>query len=361
MNAATLYPSRSVSPSLRQALLAASLLWGTAASATEPVAPVADNPAPVEAAPVAPPDAQEPIDVVEARSELKRAETEAQQLRRELAELRSEIRQIRPHAERRGGERVGYGQVVRVEEGQEVDEVVGFGDDVHVLGHVRGDATAFGGSVIVHPTGVVRGDAVAFGGDVRIHDGGRIEGGRVSLGVPGVALEEPGSPALGAVGALASDAQGLLAMLYRRLVLMLSFAGAGVLVVGLFPSRVGRISTTLEQRPFRSLFVGAMATGFLALFSLVFAVITLGLGLPVSLMVVAVLGLAWLMGFVGLCQALGDRLPFEQKPHGRWLAFLIGTILITCVGSLPLIGWLAVLGASTIGIGAALSSRFGAA
>lgn len=351
--------------SLNTAFFASGLLLSSTAWAN----PSVDEPAPLpveqaqsaEVQPEAPPlDARE---LEQARSELKRAETEAQELRRELSELRAEIREIRPRPQRREarGERVGYGKEVRVEAGDEVDEVVGFGDDVHVLGRVRGDATAFGGSVIIHPTGVVQGDAVAFGGDVRVEDGGRIEGGRVSLGVPGVPLQEPESPALGAVGALASDAQSLLAGLYRRLVLMLSFAGLGVLVVGLFPARVGRISTTLEQRPLRSLFVGAMATGFLALFSLIFGVVTFGLGIPVSLMVIAVLGLAWLMGFVGLCQALGDRLPFEQKPHGRWIAFLIGVVLVTCVGSLPWIGWLAVMGASTVGIGAALSSRFGAA
>jgi hypothetical protein len=77
------------------------------------------------------------------------------------------------------------------------------------------------------------------------------------------------------------------------------------------------------------------------------------------MMIVAVLGLAWLMGFVGLCQAVGDRLPFEQKPHGRWLAFLVGALLLTCVGNLPVVGWLVVIAASTMGIGAALSSRLG--
>lgn len=347
------------------ALIAGSLLLTAPAAAQEPTSTVgATSPLPAEA----PVDAEREQTVRELEAtvdELRRAEAEAQRVRKELSDLRQELVELQDTRSAQGKravdpERVAFGHVVLVEEGEMVDEVVGFGDDVHVKGAVRGDATSFGGSVIVFPTGSVGGDAVAFGGDIRVEDGGRIEGGRVSLGVPGVQISEVESPAAGSLGAtIASDAQGLLSSLYRRLVLFLSFAGAGVLVVGLFPARVSNIADALEDRPFRSMFVGVMATGFLSLFSVVFALITVGLGIPVSFVVMAMLGLAWLMGFVGLCQAVGDRLPFEQKPHGRWLAFLIGTVLLTCVGSLPLVGWLVVLAASALGIGAALSSRFG--
>ena len=96
----------------------------------------------------------------------------------------------------------------------------------------------------------------------------------------------------------------------------------------------------------------------LSISSLVFAVTLVGL--PVSFLLVALLGLAWLMGFVGLCQAVGDKLPFRQKPHGRWFAFLIGTLVLTSIGALPFIGWLVVIAASMMGTGAALASWFGA-
>jgi len=164
--------------------------------------------------------------------------------------------------------------------------------------------------------------------------------------------------AAGSVAALMNDGS-LFDSLYRRLVLLLTFAGAGVLVVGLFPNRVGKIASNIDTHPMRSIAIGTLATGFLTLFSLLFAVVTLGLGLPVSMVVWVLIGLAWLMGFVGLCQAIGDRLPFESKPQGRWLTFLIGAVLITCMSSLPLVGWLVIGGASLLGIGAALSTRLG--
>lgn len=279
----------------------------------------------------------------------------------ELAEVRTKLQRLeeRDRPEPAGADRVAYGSAVRVARGERVHDVVAFGDDVHVEGHVAGDATSFGGSVFVADGGRVAGDAISFGGRVEVEDGGRVDGGRIAMGVPGVTPRSaPKGPlASGSVGALAEP--GLLKSMYRRFILLLSFAGAGVLVVGLFPKRVGRIADALEANPIRSAMVGALGSGFLVLFSLLFAMITFGLGLPVSLMVVGLLGLAWLLGFVGLCQAVGDRLPFEQKPHGRWLAFLVGTVLLTCVGSLPLVGWLVVAGASTVGIGAALTTRFG--
>jgi hypothetical protein len=71
--------------------------------------------------------------------------------------------------------------------------------------------------------------------------------------------------------------------------------------------------------------------------------------------------MAWLLGFVGLCQAVGDRLPVQERPHGRWIALLVGVLLMTFLGSLPWVGWVVVGGASLLGIGAALSTRFGKA
>lgn len=306
--------------------------------------------------PVAAPELE--AQMVELREALEARDADVEELRAELEALKSQTREPVP-APTTDAERVGYGEAVQVHAGERVPEVVAFGDDVHVAGHVVGDATSFGGSILVASTGVVGGDAVSFGGTVEVEDGGVIEGDRVALGVPGVAPAAAPDAALGAISEVAAGGESWFDTLYRRLILLLSFAGAGVLVVGLFPNRVGRIARDLEQRPIRSAAVGVLGSGFLVLFAVLFAILTLGLGLPVSMVVVVVLGLAWLLGFVGLCQAVGDRLPFDQRPRGRWVAFLVGTVLLTFFGSLPLVGWLVVFAASAVGIGSALATRFG--
>ncbi|MFT4627621.1 MAG: hypothetical protein ACI8PZ_006308 [Myxococcota bacterium] len=255
-------------------------------------------------------------------------------------------------------DRVGYGEVVRIAAGETVEDVVGFGADVHVDGAVSGDATAFGADIIVGDGGRVNGDAISFGGRVVVNDGAVVMGDRVAMELPGVSALPDVQGATGSLTHL-MDLRSLGAALYNRLIAMLSFAGAGVLVVGLFPERVSRIADALERRPVRAAVVGGFTASFIGLFSLLFAVVTLGLGLPVSIVLMAALGLAWLMGFVGLCQAVGDRLPFAHQPHGRWVAFLVGVMLLTFAGSLPLVGYLVLGAAGMVGVGAAAMTRFG--
>ncbi|MCA9494251.1 MAG: hypothetical protein KC621_30200 [Myxococcales bacterium] len=318
----------------------------------------------------------EAVEAVEAAADTRtQAEVERDELRAEMAALRREVEELRSrNAEeveaadepevRNASSRTGFGEAVRVSAGEEVDEIVSFGDDVEVAGHVIGDAVSFGGNVIIRPTGVVGGDAVSFGGRVLVDDGGAIRGDRVAMGMPtpGPVVIEPATP-VGAASLTSTSTSWspseMLHTLYRKLVWLMSIAGAGVLVVGLFPQRVARVATDVEARPVRAAVVGTLATGLLLLFSLLFTVVTLGLGLPISLLLVGVLGIAWLFGFVGLCQAVGDRLPFEDRPHGRWIAFLVGIVLVSFLSSLPWVGWMVVMAASVLGVGSALSTRFG--
>lgn len=230
--------------------------------------------------------------------------------------------------------------------GQKADSAVGIGQDVHIRGHVIGDVTAIGANVRIFPTGSVDGDATAVGGVVRVDDGGQIHGNRVML-----ARDDLTS------GVRDASWSGLWASLVNRLVLFLSFAGAGTLVVALFPDRVARVAKQLTDRPGRSLTSGIFGGGVLLLGALLFAVTVIGL--PVSVVLLGLFGLAWLFGFVGLCQAVGDRLPMESKVHGRWLAFVGGSTLVAFLGSLPVLGIVVVGATSALGMGAAISTRLG--
>jgi hypothetical protein len=315
---------------------------------------LAADPVPAEA-PVAPSPGSDVAaagdDAVLAELRAVRAELEAQ--RAELTKLRA--RGVDTGA--RDGIVAGPGDGdVTVAPGEETRDVVALGRPVVVFGVVQGDATAIGADILVKNGGVVRGDAVSVGGRVRVEPGGVVEGDRVGVGgaVGPAVFTAPDLHHLGrpGLGRWFSD-------LAHRLVAFLSFAGAGVVVVGLFPNRVGRVAHRIQKAPGTSLFVGSVATGGILFAALLFLVTVIGL--PITFVLVALLGLAWLLGFVGLCQAIGDRLPVEHKVHGRWLAFLGGTLLVAFLGSLPVVGMLAVIVASAVGVGAALTTRFGAA
>lgn len=293
-------------------------------------------------------------EAAEAREEAAEAREGAREEAREAA---AEAREVARNNRRRSvhGERIAIGDNAVVAADEEVDEVVAVGGDVDVYGRVLGDATSFGGRVHVHPGGAVDGNAIALGGEVLVDEGAHV-GGRVPLSATGeltVDLEEEEAhdrPRRGAFGELLHE-------VYSHLMFMLSFAGVGVLTVGLFPKRVGRIAHAIEERPVRVAVLGGFVN--LMLFAATFFMAVTIIGLPVAALLGLFLALSWLFGFVGLCQAIGDRLPFDNPGHGRWLAFLVGVVVVTFVGALGTLGVLTVIAASVVGMGAAFHTRLG--
>jgi len=237
---------------------------------------------------------------------------------------------------------VAYGRDLEVQENETVETAISYGSDLTVSGTVTKDATAFGGNVHIVDGGVVFGDVVAVGGHVIVDEGAEVHGDRIAL-ADGKREFAPGL-------------RGIFSSLYHRLVFLLSFAGAGILVVGLVPRRVERIAASVQERPIRSFLIGFLVAGALAMVSLLFVLTVIGI--PIAFLLIALLGLAWLMGFVGLCQAIGDRLPFQKQHHGRWVAFFCGTLFISFVGVLPW-GWLIASLGSMVGMGAAIRTKFG--
>lgn len=122
-----------------------------------------------------------------------------------------------------GNDRTQVGHSIIIAAGEEAGDATCFGCSIRVRGHVTGDVTAFGGSVVLEDNGEVDGDATTFGGDLRLDRavkvsgdvtvfGGRIRkdpaasvGGDVTnMGGPGWIVLIFGAPLifLGALGAL---------------------------------------------------------------------------------------------------------------------------------------------------------------
>ncbi len=65
-------------------------------------------------------------------------------------------------------DRTQFGHRITIGPGEEVSDVTCFGCSVHVRGHVAGDVTTFGGSVVVEDQGQIDGDLTTFDGDLRL-------------------------------------------------------------------------------------------------------------------------------------------------------------------------------------------------
>ena len=71
-------------------------------------------------------------------------------------------------------DRTQFGHDISVGPGEEVTEVTCFGCNVRIRGKVQGDATSFGGNILVEDQGEVGGDTTAFAGSVRLDKGAKV-------------------------------------------------------------------------------------------------------------------------------------------------------------------------------------------
>lgn len=73
-------------------------------------------------------------------------------------------------------DRTQMGRSITIGPEEEASDVTCFGCSVRVRGHVMGDVTSFGGSVILEEQAQVDGDLTTFGGGVRIDRGAKVGG-----------------------------------------------------------------------------------------------------------------------------------------------------------------------------------------
>ena len=129
------------------------------------------------------------------------------------------------------------------------------------------DAVAIGGSVTVLSGGRVTGDAVAIGGDVNLKANARVEGHAVAIG--GEILKEEEASVGGDEVAILSGAKGIvpafwkwslldilygsyLASLIFHILVVLSIAALGILLLLFLPGPLQIISSTIRQSTLKS-------------------------------------------------------------------------------------------------------------
>ncbi len=232
--------------------------------------------------------------------------------------------------------------------GQEVGEAVSLAGPLDVYGRVLGNAVAVAGPVRVHPGAEVLGDAVSVVGPIEVAEGGVVQGERVSLGsIVGAALLEEGSPQMA----------GLLARGARRVAALLSLAATGVLLLAFWPRQIRRIAVVAMERPLWHGVAGFLLS-LVALVTGLFLTVTL-VGIPVAGLLAVVISSAWLLGFVALCFAIGDRIAPSPTRSVHWRTFLVGVVLVAALSLIPVLGPLVLALLGLVAIGAAGVSRFG--
>ncbi len=83
------------------------------------------------------------------------------------------------------------GHSISIGPSEEVSEATCFGCSIRVRGHVSGNVTAFGGSIVIEDQGQVGGDATTFGGGIRLDRGVSVHGDVTAFG--GQIRRDPGA------------------------------------------------------------------------------------------------------------------------------------------------------------------------
>jgi hypothetical protein len=241
-------------------------------------------------------------------------------------------------------------------DGDALSDVAALSGSVEISGHVAGDVVVLAGDAHLAPTARVDGDVFALGGRVSAAPGARIGGRSVSYPTASAAwltlLEGP-TLGLSAFSPIVLGAKIALIAAWAVLVLLF-FAASGREVLG--------TADSIRREPFRSFFVGLTGVITLLLTALFFGAFAGALvGFPLLVLVILLALVLKLWGSVAVFYALGDWIAVRLlHRRARPLnAATGGLLLLGLLKFLPFIGvwtWTVV---SFIGVGAALSTKFG--
>ncbi|MBN3033492.1 MAG: hypothetical protein JW873_05290 [Candidatus Saganbacteria bacterium] len=247
------------------------------------------------------------------------------------------------------GSIVKIGENITVPQGADVKSVVAVGGSVTVLGEVKEDVVAVGGSVYLKDTALVAGDAVSIGGKV---------------------VREPGAVARGEVIEVSSVDVGPLVVYFTKggivkgvgifyLLTLLGFIIMAVILVAMFTPQLGRISGLLEGNLLRNFLVGlVIALLFLpVIFVLVVSIVGIVL-IPVWMIAVAA---ACLFGYIAACHVLGKKTLHACRLTNQSMMTetVAGIVLLSIVGLVPVGGFLVKMIAALCGLGGVYETRFG--
>lgn len=277
---------------------------------------------------------------------------------------------------RQGGVILGSDFIVH--SGERVEGAVVLGGDVGVEhgGTVEGDLAAVGGDVTI--AGDVTGSLIVIGGDLHLAESAFVGGDVIA---PFANIERaPGAEVQGQIFAgqgpqfiprgeifrfreLAPWREiffaGFLGNIFQTILTILGAVALGILAVVLVPGPMVTVRNTLIAQPAPSLGLGFLAI-LGAIIVLALLVITC-IGIPLAIILGAVLGLAAAFGWVTVGLLGGERLltALQSKEKSPVIAVTLGTLLITLVAHLPCLGFLFFVGISSWGLGAVLLTRFG--
>jgi len=287
------------------------------------------------------------------------------------------------------GDCVAYGGALIVN-GEVLGDAASFGGPVEVKGRIHGDLASFGGPVTV--SGVIDGEMASFGGQISLLGTAVVDG---NIAVMGSQVDRADSAKVG--GEITNISLGMMnrflptavsvAQRKTPVVRLVSFlislawvaasALLALLVSLFFPRNVERIARAVELDIWKSVGIGLLAQVAVIPGIILMAVSILGIPL-IPLAILVFIG-AVVLGFTGFCWMAARRLlsSSQRPPMGTVVTTMLGFLALNALllaGQLvnipgppfTVLGWIMIIAnfsllwfASTVGLGAVWSTRFG--
>lgn len=252
------------------------------------------------------------------------------------------------------------GGSVRLEADSRVNgDVVTVGGNIEVDGEVNGDVVSIGARLELGENAVVRGDVTTAGANFRRAPGAQITG-DVTSDVPNpLELTLPGGIQVPNVQVRFSPLVDIFWFFFKSFL----WGVLAVLAVMFFPRNIERITQAAATQPLISGGIG-MLTVVVGLLVLAVMAITILL-IPVSLLGIFVLVVAWALGIISVGTEIGKRLTlFARQEWPLAVSAWLGTFLLTLLTNgtaelIPCVGWTFPALIGFLGVGAVLLTRFG--
>ncbi|MGZ4109487.1 MAG: hypothetical protein ACXVP7_07355 [Actinomycetota bacterium] len=229
---------------------------------------------------------------------------------------------------------------------QTLDNAVILNGPAQIAGTVRETVFVLNGNVEIW--GTVGKDVVCVNGDVVIHSGARIGGDLVTQSTPTV---ETGATIVGRRRNVATrlDLQGI--GFASRFAWWVGYSAStlflGLLLLLLFPALDAAVVRVWRDRVGEAVGFGAAAFFLLPIVAVLFLVTIVGI--PLGLFLLLGLALLYTVGYVAGSLTLGRLL--LKPPSSRFLAFLLGWVILRAIGLVPVLGGFVWLIASVVGLG----------
>ena len=232
-----------------------------------------------------------------------------------------------------------------IEADRTVDTAVIFNGRATVEGTVREDLFVMNGDTEI--SGTVNGDVVVFNGDVTVRSGAEIGGDLVTQSTPQV---EDGATIRGSQTNIATKFDYDVGAFAGRFVWWLGYT-VSVLILGLLllafaPHLDEAVVETIRARLGSSIGWG-VALFFLLPIAAILLLVTV-VGIPLGLFVMLALALIYTIGYAVATHGVGRLV---MRSSSRYVAFLIGLVILRALALIPVVGGLLWLLASVWGLG----------